>query len=55
MKKLLFSIEARKDNKKRGFAFWPTIALEAHPSEHRWWLIWLEVYEIDYGKKWIIN
>lgn len=56
MRKLIYSRSANdKRPVNKGFSFWPTIVLEAHPSEHRWHLIWWECYEIDRGKKWLIE
>lgn len=55
MKKQLFSIEINKSrNKVYGFAFLPTIVLEAHPTHKVWHLVWLEAYEVFQGKKFII-
>ena len=56
MKKLILEVEAQKTVEKQyGFAFLPTIVIEAHPTHKRWHLIWLESYEVYRTKKWLIT
>lgn len=55
MKKLIYRKPFTQDKLNIGFAFLPTIVLEAHPSESRWHLIWWECYEVTGGKKWLIS
>lgn len=56
MRKLLHEVKINESKSKTyGFAFLPTIVIEAHPTHKRWHLIWLEAYEKFNNKKWIIN
>lgn len=56
MKKLILEVKAQKTiDKQYGFAFFPTIVIEAHPTHKRWHLIWLESYEIYRKSKWLIT
>ena len=55
MRKLIYDEHVSVSKFEKGFAFWPTIVIEAHPTNRRWHLIWWECYEIDRGKKWLIK
>ena len=56
MRKNILSVEIKKTSDKHyGFAFFPKIVIEAHPTHRRWHLIWLEAYEISMSKNWLIE
>lgn len=42
-------------SKPRRFAFFPTVVLGSDMYIEKKFLIWLEFYELDNGKKWLIN